>query len=71
MRHNLPPSKFPFTLKLISETTGVVVWSRTVTIEEARKLAKVEIPSFAGTDQYPIRVEIEYADGTTEVRGMQ
>lgn len=70
-RHDLAPSKFPFTLKLISGTTGEVVWSRTVTIDEARGLAKVEIPSFANSAHYPVRAEILYADGTTEVRGMQ
>jgi len=70
-RHDLPPEKFPFTLKLVSGTTGAVVWSRTVTIDEARALAKVEIPSFAGSEHYPVRAEIEYADGTIEVKGMQ
>jgi hypothetical protein len=70
-RHDLPPEKFPFTLKLVSGTTGEVVWSRTVTIDEARNLAKVEIPSFTNSDHYPVRAEIEYADGTTDVRGMQ
>ena len=43
----------------------------TVTIDEARHLAKVEIPSFAGSKHYPVRVEITYADGTIEVKGMQ
>jgi hypothetical protein len=71
VRHDLSPSKFPFTLKLVSGTTGKVVWSRTVTIDEARTLAKVEIPSFAGSEHYPVRAEIEYADGTTEVKGLQ
>lgn len=71
VRHDLSPDKFPFTLKFVSGTTGEVVWSRTVTIDEARSLAKVEVPSFAGSEHYPVRTEIEYADGTTEVRGMQ
>ncbi len=70
-RHDLTPDKFPFTIKLVSGTTGEVVWSRTVTIDEARNIAKVEIPSFAGSDHYPVRAEITYADGTTEVQGMQ
>jgi hypothetical protein len=70
-RHNLPPEKFPLKLKLVSGTTGAVVWSRVVTIDEARGLAKVEIPSFADSEHYPVRAEIEYADGTTEDRGMQ
>ncbi len=70
-RHNLTPEKFPLTLKLVSGTTGAVVWSRTVSIAEARDLAKIEIPSFADSEHYPVRAEIEYADGTTEVRGVQ
>jgi len=70
-RHDLSPEKFPLTLKLISGTTGAIVWSRTVSIDEARELAKIEIPSFAGSAHYPVRAEIEYADGTTEVRGAQ
>jgi hypothetical protein len=71
VRHDLSPDQFPLTLKLLSGTTGEVVWSRTVTIDEARHLAKVEIPSFAGSKHYPVRVEITYADGTIEVKGMQ
>jgi hypothetical protein len=71
-RHDYPPEKFPLTLRLLSGKTGEVVWSRTVTIDEARALAKVEIPSFADTEHYPVLAEILYADGTTspaEVRG--
>jgi hypothetical protein len=36
-----------------------------VTLDEARSLAKIEIPSFAGTEHYPVLAEILYADGTT------
>lgn len=71
VHHDLPPAKFPFTLRIYSGKTGEVVWSRTVTLDEAQSLAKVEIPGYAGTEHYPVRVEIEYADGTTEVGGMQ
>ena len=67
----MPLSKFPVTIKLISGATDEVVWSRTVTADEARELAKVEIPSFAGTDHYPVRAEITYADGTSEIKGKQ
>ena len=63
-RHDYPPEKFPITLQLLSGKTGAVVWSRTVTIDEARSLAKIEIPSFAGTEHYPVLAEILYADGT-------
>jgi len=69
-RHDLPLSKFPLTIKLISCATDEVVWSRTITADEAQGLAKVEIPSFANSVHYPVRAEIEYADGTTEVKGM-
>jgi hypothetical protein len=68
-RHDLPPEKFPVTLRLISGTTGAVIWKHVVTIEEARGLARVEIPSFAGTEHYPVRAEITYADGTAEIEG--
>lgn len=71
MRHDLSPEKFPFKIKLISGTTGAVVWSRVVTINEARGLAKVEIPSFTDSKHYPVRAEIEYADGTIECGSKQ
>ena len=63
-RHNYPPDKFPLTLRLLSGKTGEVVWSRTVTLDDARALAKIEIPSFANTEHYPVLAEILYADGT-------
>lgn len=67
---NYPPEKFPLTFRLYSGTTGELVWSRTVTIEDARSLAKIEIPGYAGTAHYPVRSEIICADGTTHVGGM-
>jgi hypothetical protein len=70
-RHDLPPEKFPVTIRLVSGTTGAVVWERVVTIEEARGLARVEIPSFANTEHYPVRAEITCADGATDIKGMQ
>jgi hypothetical protein len=69
-RHNLPPERFPLTLRLYSGKTGELLWSRTVTLAEARNLAKIEIPGYAGTEHYPVRSEFEYADGTTGVAGM-
>ncbi len=62
--------KYPITIRLIGGPTGVVVWERTVTLEEAEGLAQVEIPGFAGTEHYPVRAEIVDADGTTDVGGM-
>jgi hypothetical protein len=69
-RHDYLPEKFPLTLRLLSGKTGAIVWERTVTIDEARTLAKIEIPSFMGTDHYPVLAEILYADGTTTAGGM-
>ncbi len=69
-RHDFSPTKFPLTIKLYSSKTGELLWARAVTLDEARGLAKVEIPGYGGTEHYPVRVEIEYADGTTEVGGM-
>lgn len=69
-RHDLSPDRFPITIRLHSGKTGKALWSRTITIAEARDLAKVQIPSYANTDHYPVRAEIEYADGTTEVGGL-
>jgi hypothetical protein len=48
-----------------------VLWSRTVTLDEARQLAKVKIPGYAGTEHYPVSVEIVYADGTTADGALQ
>lgn len=70
-RHDLPLKKFPLTIKLHSGKTGALLWSRTVTLDEARQLARVEIPSYAGTEHYPVRAEVTYADGTAEIRGME
>lgn len=67
--HNYPPEKFPLTLRLYSSKTGEVVWSRTVTLDEARGLARIEIPGYRHTEHYPVRAEILYADGTTSNGG--
>jgi len=68
-RHDYPPEKFPLTLRLRSGKTGAVVWSRTVTLDEARGLAKIDVPSFRGTEHYPVHSEILYADETTSDGG--
>jgi hypothetical protein len=70
-RHDFAPDKFPITLRLYSAKTDEMVWSRTVTLDEARSLVKVEIPSYKDTEHYPVRAEITFADGTTSVEGMQ
>lgn len=69
-RHSVAARKYPITLQLYSGKTGALLWSRTVTIDEARGLAHVEIPCYADTEHYPVRAEIKYADGTTSVAGM-
>ena len=63
-RREYTPEKFPLTIQLYSNGTGELVWSRTVTLEEARAVAKIEIPSYLGTVHYPVRAEITCADGT-------
>jgi hypothetical protein len=68
-RHNYSPEKFPITFRLYSGKTGELLWSRTVTIDEARTLAKVEVPGYADTEHYPVRTEILYADGTHHIEG--
>jgi hypothetical protein len=70
-RHDLPPKSFPFKIQLYSGKTGELLWSRTVTLDEARALATIEIPGYAGTEHYPVRAEFVYADGTTSIGGMQ
>jgi hypothetical protein len=70
-RHDFSPEKYPITIRLRSGKTGEELWWRTITIDEARQLAKVEIPSYAGTEHYPVRAEIAYADGTVEIGGME
>ena len=69
--HDFAPEKFPLAMRIYSSKTGKVVWSRTVTLGEARALVAVEIPSYADTEHYPVRIEITYADGTTTDGGMQ
>ena len=70
-RHDYSPEKFPLTIRLYSGKTGEVVWSRTVTLDEARGLAKIALPGYANTEHYPVRAEIAYADGTIADGGMQ
>jgi hypothetical protein len=57
-RHDYPPEMFPLTLQIYSGKTGELVWSRMVTHDEARSLAKIEIPSYANTEHYPVRAAI-------------
>ena len=70
VNHDLSPDKFPLTLKLLSGKTGEILWWRTITIEAARQVAQITIPSYRDTEHYPVRAEVTYADGTTEIQGM-
>jgi hypothetical protein len=70
VHHDLSPDKFPLTIKILSGKTGEILWLREVTLAKARMLAEVLIPGYAHTEHYPVRAEITYADGTTEIRGM-
>jgi hypothetical protein len=70
-RVDLSPDAFPLTIRLFSGKTGEVLWSRTITIDEARGLAKIDVPGYAGTEHYPVRSEITYANGATAVEGLQ
>jgi hypothetical protein len=70
-RHDLAANKYPLTIALYSGKTDELLWSRVVTLDEARQLVKVEIPGYANTEHYPVRAEVTFADGTTSVEGMQ
>lgn len=70
-RHDFSESQYPLTLRLYSGKTGELLWERTVTLAEAQQLAKVEIPGYGGTEHYPVRSEITYADGSIEIAMMQ
>jgi hypothetical protein len=63
--HNYAPEKFPLTIRIKSGKTDAVIWSRTITLEEARGPALVKIPGYAGTEHYPVRAEVDCADGTS------
>jgi hypothetical protein len=70
-RHDYPVSKFPVTYRLYSGKTGELLWERTVSLGDARNLARVEVPGYAGTEHYPVRAEITYGDGTSTTQVMQ
>lgn len=68
---DLLPRKFPVIMKLVSGKTDEILWSRVITLDEAEARVKIEVPSYTNTEHYPVRAEIEYADGTIDVGGMQ
>ncbi|HSX22827.1 MAG TPA: hypothetical protein VLE97_08660 [Gaiellaceae bacterium] len=70
-RHDYPASKFPITYRLYSGKTGALLWEHTVNLDEARQLARVEVPGYADTEHYPVRAEIRYGDGTSTTQVMQ
>lgn len=65
-RHDFTPDKFPLTIRIYSGKTEQVLWSRTVTLDDARSLARLEIPSYSNTEHWPVRAEMVYADGTVK-----
>lgn len=69
--HFLPSTSFPLTIKILSGKTGEVLWSRTVTLAEAKGIASVQVPGYGSTEHYPVSVEFTYGDGTTTIERMQ
>lgn len=67
----LPAEAFPLTLRIISGKTSEVLWQTTVERPTSGELTSICIPGYADTEHYPVRVDIQYADGTTEIHGMQ
>lgn len=63
--HMLPASKFPVTIRLISKQ-GHELWSAVVERPPKSALEVVEIPGFAGTEHVPVKVKLEFGDGTHE-----
>jgi hypothetical protein len=51
---------FPITIRIRSGKTGELLWSRTITRDEARQLASLEVPSYYGTEHYPAPTEVTY-----------
>lgn len=59
-RHTLPAVAFPFVMIAISVETGAEVWRRRVTGPD-----KVFVPPLAERIGGPVRIIIEWPDGTT------
>lgn len=66
-RIDLPANMFPITIRILSQS-GIELWTRT--LEKPDDYHTLKIPGYAGTEHYPVRVRVEYADGSTDETGM-
>jgi hypothetical protein len=65
--YDFPRGKFPITLRIFSGKDGSEIWMTTVPAPtDARYRLAVSIPHYAGTEHHPVRVRMEYGDGTIE-----
>lgn len=62
--HRFRPDQFPIIVTIYSKL-GHELWSRT--IEQPQNLAAIAIPGYGGTEHAPVRVAIEFADGSMEL----
>jgi hypothetical protein len=67
----LSAEAFPVTFRIFSGKTGEVLWQKTVERPPSGELISLDIPGYADTEHFPVRVEIQFADGTTEIGGME
>lgn len=66
LRQNFPRHMFPITLRIYSGKDGAEIWTHT-----SKEPERVQVPGYAGTEHYPVRVRIEFADGTSSEYGME
>jgi hypothetical protein len=59
--HDFSPEQFPLTIRILSGTTGELLWSRVVTLDEAREITLIQVPCYAGTAHYPVHAEVEWS----------
>lgn len=62
--HMLPPELYPFTMRAFGERTGRELWSRVVEAPDGLYAARV--PPLARMHGEPVRIRIEFADGSVE-----
>lgn len=65
--HDFSPEKYPITIRIRSGKTGKELWWRTITLDEARTRPRIEIPSYAGSEHWPVHVDVAYADETIDI----
>lgn len=69
--YSLPSSSFPLTITIFSGKTDEILWQQTISLDDARQIAKLHVPGYGNTEHYPVRVEYKYGDGTTRIVGME